>query len=144
MPKGSTNSVQKAIDTFEGLKKESLMKGKNLATIAKIAKRSGISRNNFYAKKSENWENITASIHDFAKDFKTLAQGKYKNPAVETYKKETKDYKKKYVSMAEQNYELLKIIDNLNRVINDKQQTINFLYKKLEKINISKEQNYEK
>ena len=131
MPRGFTNSVKKAISTFETLKKESLIKGKNIATITNIAKESGVSRNNFYTKKSKDWEKLVSAIENFAKEFQTLAQGKYKNPEVEYYKKLSKDLEQQYISMAGQNYELLKKINDLERIIADKQQTINFLHERL-------------
>lgn len=132
MPKGFTDSVQKAKNTFEELKKESLIIGKNLATINNVSKQSGTSRNNFYTKKSKDWEEIVTDIDDFAKEFKTLAQGKYKNPEVEAHKKSAKDCEKKYISMAQQNTDLLNEINNLNNVINEKQQTIDLLNKQLD------------
>ncbi len=132
MPKGFTDSVKKAKNTFEELKKESLIKGKNLATINNVAKRSGTSRNNFYTLKSKDWEDLVTDIDDFAKEFKTLAQGKYKNPEVEAHKKSAKDCEKKYISMAEQNNELLRDINDLNRIIDDKQETIDLLKKRLD------------
>lgn len=131
MPKGFTDSVQKARNIFEELKKESLIKGKNLATINNVSKQSGTSRNNFYTKKSQDWVDIVKDIDDFSKDFIKLAQGKYKNPEVETHKKSAKDCEKKYISMSQQNTDLLQKINNLNRIIEDKQETIDLLNKQL-------------
>lgn len=127
MPKGPTDSINKAKATFEELKKESLIKGKNLATPSQIAKRSGTSRDNLYAQKTVDWKEFANEVKEFAKEFKTLARGKYKNPEVEVYKQEVKKWKEKYVAMTEQNYELLKQVNDLNIIIKEKQLTINQL-----------------
>lgn len=133
MPRGFTDSIQKAKEAFEELKTESLIKGKNKATYAQIAQKSATSRNNFYTKKNKLWEELVAEIDNFAKEFKNLAKGKYKNPEVETYKQEAKDWKEKYNAMAGQNYELLKKINDLERIIEDKQQSIDLLNKRFNK-----------
>ena len=134
MPRGFTDSVKKAITTFDDLKKESLIKGKNIATIANIAKQSKVSRNNFYTKKSKDWEKLVTDIENFANEFQKLSNGKYKNPEVEHYKKIAKDWEQKYISMVEQNYELLKKTNDLERIVSDKQQTINLLQHRLESL----------
>lgn len=131
MPRGFTESVKKAMKTFEKLKKESLIKGKNLATIANVAKQSGTSRTNFYEKKSKDWEELVLNIEDFSREFQTLAKGKYKNPEVEAYKETAKECEKKYNTMAKQNYDLLKKVNDLERIIADKQETIKLLKERL-------------
>jgi len=140
MPRGFTDSVKKAQDTFEILKKESLIKGKNVASINNIAKKSGTSRNNFYTKKSEAWKKLVSDIDNFAKEFQKLAQGKYKNPEVESHKKAAKDCKGKYIAMTQQNYELLEKINDLERIISDKDQTIYLLKKRLNNSTILEEE----
>jgi len=127
MPRGPTDSINKAKKAFEELKKESLIKGKNKAIISQIAQKSGTSRDNFYAKKTDSWEDLVNEIDNFAIEFKQLAKGKYKNPEVEAYRKKAKEWEKKYIAMTEQNYELLKQINDLNLTIKEKQQTINLL-----------------
>lgn len=127
MPRGFTDSIQKAKHSFENLKKESLIKGRNLATFSNISKKSKTSRNNFYTQKNQEWEKLVEEIDQFAIEFNSLTKGKYKNPEVEAYKKEAKEWHKKYIAMTKQNYELLKEINNLNQIIKDKQQTINHL-----------------
>lgn len=139
VPKGFTDSVNKANNTFEELKKESLIKGKNLATINNVAKHSGTSRNNFYTKKSEDWKKIVTAIDDFAKEFKTLARGKYKNPQVETYKKSAKECETKYTAMSQQNYELLEKVNYLESVISDKKQEITSLKGRLNDAKMQKD-----
>ena len=129
MPKGPTDSIQKAKKAFEALKKESLIKGKNKATYSQVAKHSGTSRNNLYARKNDEWEELANEIDAFAKEFQNLAKGKYKNPEVEAYKTEAKEWKKKYEAMAEQNYELLKEVEKLQRAKAEKQMTIDHLKK---------------
>lgn len=139
VPKGFTDSVKKARHTFEELKKESLIKGKNLATINNISKQSGTSRNNFYTLKSKDWEDLVSDIDTFAKEFTTLAQGKYKNPQVEAYKKSAKECKRKYTAMTQQNYELLEKVNYLEKVISDKKQEIASLKGRLNDATIQKD-----
>jgi len=139
MLRGCTDSIKKAKDTFEKLKQESLIKGKNLATKNNIAKQSGTSRNNFYTLKSKDWKNLVDDIDVFEKEFLVLAHGKYKNPEIETFKKEARDYKVKYIAMGQQNYELLQNNNYLERVILDKDQTISLLKERLHSITIQED-----
>jgi len=139
MPRGFTDSIKKAKDSFEELKQESLIKGKNLATRNNIAKQSGTSRNNFYTLKNKEWKNFVDDIDIFEKKFLTLAQGRYKNPEVEIFKKKARDYEVKYTAMAQQNHEFLENINYLERVILDKEQTINLLKERLNSITIQED-----
>lgn len=131
MPRGFTDSIHRAKESFEELKKESLLKGKNVANISNVAKNSGTSRTNLYDQKNEEWKQLREDIDLFSKEFKSLSKGKYKNPVVEKYKEESKSWEEKYKSMSSQNLELLDRINSLEQIIDEKQSTIYLLQKRL-------------
>lgn len=131
MPRGFTDSIHRAKESFEELKKESLLKGKNIAKISNVAKNSGTSRTNLYDQKNEEWKQLREDIDLFAKEFETLSKGKYKNPVVEKYKEESHSWEEKYKSMSSQNLELLDRINSLEQIIDEKQSTIYLLQRRL-------------
>lgn len=132
MPRGFTDSVAKATEAFEELKKESFMKGRNVATITNVARRSGTSRTNLYQKKSEDWRRLASNIEEFARDFERSKKGRRDDPRITALRKEIGEWKKKYLKMAGQNYELMKRIDELERILQEKRRTIDWLRKRLE------------
>lgn len=141
MTNNLSKNVNNAKETFEKLKEQSFISGKNIASISNVAKVGRFSRNNFYKEDAgKGWLTLKDNILTFEKHFESLSKGKYKNPQITKYKEESKNAEKDLIKLAEQNLELLERINNFENIIKDKDNEISLLHQNLSNYYKNKEE----
>lgn len=128
MDNAKINHVNKI---FISLKQESYIKGKNVASMNNLAKKSETSRNNFYdqAKKSEEWKKLVDNIQNFKIEFNNFLNLKSK-PSIE--QKKITQLSEKLKIQFEQNLELLNENNDLYEQLKEKNSIIKNLEKRIQ------------